>query len=200
MRGTRTARALTLLAAVSAALTVPAAATAGPTATKAGALINYTGPAKLKIGKKIQILLVCSANCNVQSTNTVKGPGFKDSFNVSGPLNAGVPGGPFFQPNGPLLKQMKAEPGKFKVISSATATDPLTGAVDTVSRTFGLKGPPRKRQSGGGGGGGGGLVDRDCSDFSTQREAQIFFEQHDPQNDPHNLDGDGDFIACEELP
>jgi endonuclease YncB( thermonuclease family) len=42
--------------------------------------------------------------------------------------------------------------------------------------------------------------DRDCADFSTQREAQQFFETHDPGSDPHQLDADDDGIACEDLP
>lgn len=42
--------------------------------------------------------------------------------------------------------------------------------------------------------------DRDCSDFSTQQEAQIFFEAAGgPYSDPHKLDSDGDGIACENL-
>lgn len=41
--------------------------------------------------------------------------------------------------------------------------------------------------------------DRDCSDFSTQSEAQRFFERHQP-GDPHGLDGDGNEVACESLP
>jgi hypothetical protein len=127
------------LLAVAAAAMVPTAATAGPTATKSGVLINYTGPGKLKVAKKIQILLVCSSDCTVQTTTRVKGPGFNDSFNVSGPLTANVPGGPFFQPNGPLLKQMKAEPGKFKIISGATATVAATGQTESVNRAFKLK-------------------------------------------------------------
>lgn len=44
------------------------------------------------------------------------------------------------------------------------------------------------------------VADRDCSDFATQRQAQQFFRSHDPAEDPHRLDGDGDGIACEELP
>ena len=43
------------------------------------------------------------------------------------------------------------------------------------------------------------VQDWDCSDFSTQLEAQRFFEQHRP-GDAHNLDGDGDGVACESLP
>lgn len=42
--------------------------------------------------------------------------------------------------------------------------------------------------------------DRDCSDFSSQRQAQVFFERHAPARDPHRLDGDNDGIACESLP
>jgi hypothetical protein len=111
----------------------------GPTATKSGALVNYVSTGKLKIGKRITILVVCSANCNVDTTTAVKGPRFKDSAIVSGPLSAGVPGGPFFKPNGPLLRGMKAEPGKFRINSTITATDPATGATETITRSFRLK-------------------------------------------------------------
>ena len=44
------------------------------------------------------------------------------------------------------------------------------------------------------------IVDHDCSDFSTQKQAQDFFLAHDPDNDPHRLDADGDWIVCETLP
>lgn len=44
-------------------------------------------------------------------------------------------------------------------------------------------------------------ADRDCSDFSTQQEAQQFFiKQGGPNSDPHRLDGDGNGRACESLP
>lgn len=64
--------------------------------------------------------------------------------------------------------------------------------------------PPKGRADGGGGGasgGGGGNPPRDvnCSDFSSQSEAQDFFEKHNPKQDPFNLDGDGDGVACESL-
>ncbi len=43
--------------------------------------------------------------------------------------------------------------------------------------------------------------DYDCSDFSTQREAQAFFKSEGgPDSDYHNLDRDGDGVACESLP
>ncbi len=44
-------------------------------------------------------------------------------------------------------------------------------------------------------------VDKDCSDFSTQKAAQTFFINHGgPQNDPHGLDAEGDGVACESNP
>ena len=46
-----------------------------------------------------------------------------------------------------------------------------------------------------------GGVDKDCPDFRTQREAQLFFEANGgPASDPHNLDRDGDGEVCETLP
>lgn len=42
--------------------------------------------------------------------------------------------------------------------------------------------------------------DLDCSDFSSQREAQDFFESEGgPDEDYHNLDSDGDGYVCESL-
>lgn len=45
-----------------------------------------------------------------------------------------------------------------------------------------------------------GAEDKDCSDFSSQKAAQQFFESHNPSEDPHFLDGDDDGKACETLP
>ena len=39
-----------------------------------------------------------------------------------------------------------------------------------------------------------------CQDFQFQEEAQIFFERHDPDQDPFGLDADGNGRACESLP
>lgn len=42
--------------------------------------------------------------------------------------------------------------------------------------------------------------DKDCTDFKTQKEAQLFFEANGgPNQDPHRLDVDKDGIACEGL-
>lgn len=40
--------------------------------------------------------------------------------------------------------------------------------------------------------------DKDCRDFSSQQEAQKFFEANQP-GDRHRLDKDNDEIACEVL-
>ena len=41
--------------------------------------------------------------------------------------------------------------------------------------------------------------DRNCGDFSSQSEAQAFYEAAGA-GDPHRLDGDGNGVACESLP
>jgi endonuclease YncB( thermonuclease family) len=50
--------------------------------------------------------------------------------------------------------------------------------------------------------GGSAAADRDCSDFSTQAEAQRYFVSHggSPSNDVDRLDADHDGVACESLP
>jgi hypothetical protein len=114
-------------------------ASGGPSATKSGVLVNYVSTGKLKIAKRITILVVCSANCQITATTVIVGPSDKDKSVVAGPLSANVPGGPFFQPNGPFLKAMKANPGKYEVRSRIAATDSSTGASEAISRNFGLK-------------------------------------------------------------
>ena len=43
-------------------------------------------------------------------------------------------------------------------------------------------------------------TDKDCADFSSQREAQTFFEaEGGPASDYHRLDRDGDGRVCESL-
>lgn len=43
--------------------------------------------------------------------------------------------------------------------------------------------------------------DKDCSDFRSQKAAQIFFLKHGgPRYDPDRLDADHDGIACEDNP
>lgn len=139
VRGTRIGKAAGLLA-VLGCLALPVAnASGGPVATKSGTLISYVSTSPLKVSKKIEIVVVCTANCNVNATSTIKGPGYKQTVPVSGGLVANQPGGPFFQPNSALLKSMKATPGRFKIVSSVTATNATTGATDAISAVFKLK-------------------------------------------------------------
>ncbi|GAB2745605.1 thermonuclease family protein [Nocardioides pakistanensis] len=43
--------------------------------------------------------------------------------------------------------------------------------------------------------------DKDCSDFGSQKAAQLFFISNGgPFSDPHRLDADGDGVVCESLP
>ena len=82
------------------------------------------------------------------------------------------------------------EDGTYQVTTSKAAPTPSAqprgetpGAVDAASSpAHDTKGP-----------------DKNCSDFSSQAEAQAFFEAAGP-HDPHHLDGNGDGAACESLP
>lgn len=126
--------------AVAGALLLPAAgASAAPTAQKSGAIVNYTTTGKLKIAKKISVPFVCSVNCDVVSTLKIKGPFVKGSDTEQASLGAGVVAAHFIKPSGPLKKLMRANPGRYKLVSHVTATDPTTGAVDQISHAFKLK-------------------------------------------------------------
>jgi hypothetical protein len=140
MSGTSRIGRIATLAAVAAALLLPAsgADAKAPVAHKSGALINYVTTAKLKIKKRINIFAVCSQPCHVDTFTTIKGRGYKQHFTLSGELAAGVPGGPFFKPNGALLKAMKAHPGSFKIVSSMNAST-TAGVTDSIAHTFKLK-------------------------------------------------------------
>jgi hypothetical protein len=119
---------------------LPASGAAGaPTAHKSGAIVNYLTTGKLKIAKKIIVPFVCSVNCDVVSTLKLKGPLVNGSDTEQGSLQAGVAAGHFLKPSGQLLKLLKASPGRYKLISHITATDPATGATDPISHSFKLK-------------------------------------------------------------
>jgi hypothetical protein len=111
----------------------------GPVATKSGAIINWKSGFKLRVAKRIQPLAVCSVNCDVSGRGVLKGMGGKATFSDSGSFAAGQLFGLYVTIKGPLLKAMKAHPGKFKLVETLTATDPTTGAVDTISRAFRFK-------------------------------------------------------------
>jgi endonuclease YncB( thermonuclease family) len=67
----------------------------------------------------------------------------------------------------------------------------IAGLILTLGAYLALAAPPQASAA----------ADRDCSDFSTQAQAQAFFKsQGGPRSDPHRLDGDHDGRACESLP
>jgi hypothetical protein len=126
--------------AVIGALLLPASSAVGAaTAHKSGALINYLTTGKIKISKRMVVPFQCSVNCNVVSTLKLKGPFVKGADTEQGSLQAGVPAGHFIKPSGPLKKLMLSMPGRYKLVSHVTATDPATGATDQIANAFKLK-------------------------------------------------------------
>ena len=128
--------------ALAGALALPASTAVagyGPVASKSGAIVNFVTTGKLKVAKRIQPLAVCNVNCDVSGTGVLKGMGGKATFSDSSPFAAGQQFGLFVIVKGQLLRLMKAHPGKFRLAETLTATDPTTGATDTVSRTFRFK-------------------------------------------------------------
>ena len=111
----------------------------GPVATKSGAIVNWVSGFKLRVAKRIQPLASCAVNCDVTGTATLKGLGGKASFSDTGSFQAGQLFGLYVVVKGGLLKLMKRSPGRFHLTETLTATDPSTGAVDEISRTFKFK-------------------------------------------------------------
>jgi hypothetical protein len=132
---------ITLLA-VAGALLLPASSAVageGPLAHKSGAIVNFLPAGKIKVAKHFQPLAVCSVNCNVTGKAVLKGLGGKATITDTGTFNANETFGLRITVKGQLLKLMKANPGKFRLTETYTATDPATGAADTVSRSFRFK-------------------------------------------------------------
>lgn len=44
-----------------------------------------------------------------------------------------------------------------------------------------------------------GEIDYNCSEFPSKKDAQRFFENNNPEEDPYNLDGNNNGLACEHL-
>jgi hypothetical protein len=138
---TNTGRKIVLLA-VAAALLLPASSALagdGPVAQKSGAIVNFVTTGKVKVARHFQPLAVCSVDCSVTGTAVLKGLGGKATITDSGTFAANQPFGLQITVKGGLLKLMKANPGRFHLSETYTATDPATGATDTVSRSFKFK-------------------------------------------------------------
>jgi hypothetical protein len=121
------------------AASLAAAAMFAPQASGAETLVNFVGPKKLKVQKSITYNFVCSVACNITVNDVLTGPGLKDPHSISGSLQPGAKGGFGGKPNGPLLKELKENPGKFKLAVTISASDPVTGETDVDKRTYRFK-------------------------------------------------------------
>jgi hypothetical protein len=117
------------------ALFVPAAISSAQTS-----IVSYVTTGKLKVAKRIQYNIVCSVNCQVTATSTLKlkGPDLPPAV-VPGTLAAGAPASPFIVLNKPAKRALKANPSKARLVTTITATDLATGASQTVNRTYRFK-------------------------------------------------------------
>jgi hypothetical protein len=140
-RRARTRMTMAALAVTAALLLLASSAIAGdgPTAHKSGAIVNFLPAGKVRVAKHFQPLAVCSVDCNVTGTAVIKGLGGKTVITDSGAFAANQPFGLRITVPGVLLKLMKQRPGKFHLAETYTATDPTTGATDSVSRRFNFK-------------------------------------------------------------
>ena len=111
----------------------------GPVATKSGAIVNFLPAGKLRVRKHFQPLAVCSVDCTVTGNAVLKGMGGKAPITDTGNFLANQTFGLVITVKGLLLKLMKAHPGRFHLSVTYTATDPATGAMDSVSRGFKFK-------------------------------------------------------------
>jgi hypothetical protein len=135
--------------AVAGALLIPASAAAaeakiasageGPVATKAGAIVNFLPAGKLRVAKRFQPLAICAVNCTVTGTAVIKGLGGKATITDTGSFPANQAFGLQVRVKGALLRLMKRFPGRFRLNVTYSATDPATGATDSVSRGFRFK-------------------------------------------------------------
>ena len=111
----------------------------GPVAHKSGAIVNFVTTGKVKVARHFQPLAVCAVDCNVTGTAVLKGLGGRATITDAGSFPANQPFGLQISVKGSLLKLMKANPGRFHLSETYTATDPATGATDTVSHSFKFK-------------------------------------------------------------
>ena len=77
-------------------------------------------------------LAVCTADCTVTRRPRIKGRAIKQTFPINGFAAGRSARRPIFKPNGPLLKRDEGSSGRVQAVSTMTATDPTTGATDTI--------------------------------------------------------------------
>lgn len=125
-----------------AALLVPALpASAEPQAGAAAEdLVRYLTKGKLKPSKRIAYRFVCSQDCSVTATNTLKLKGGKlGPTSTSGAFEAGVIIEAFVKPNKAARNAIKDDIGVAKLVTSVSASSTLTGETDTDKRTYKFK-------------------------------------------------------------
>jgi hypothetical protein len=122
------------------AFTASSAEAGAPVAHKSGAIVNYRTAGKLKIQQTMRIQFQCAITCNAVASINLKGPGLhQPPATGSGTIPAGAIAESTFKTYKAFRSVMKANPGRYKVVSKVTATDPTTGATDTISHAFRLK-------------------------------------------------------------
>lgn len=128
------------------ALLVPAAtAGAGPAANKSGEeLVTYLDTGRLKIDERISFFVFCGApagsGCQIEADMRVKlpGPDFR-AGPLSGSTAAQTEVEVFLEPNRAARKILRIAGKRARMVTEVTATNILTGEVDTDEQTFRLK-------------------------------------------------------------
>lgn len=129
--------------AATAALVGPGAAGAGegPTASSSGEeLIRYLTKGKLKRDNRIEYRVVCAADCQITATSTIvlKGPNL-GPISSTGPFAAGQVAEVFLEPNKPARAAIRESGKSAKLVTKVSATNTLTGEIDTDRRNFRFK-------------------------------------------------------------
>lgn len=115
------------------AMLVPAATSSAQTAS----IVSYATTGKLKAAKRIQYNIVCSVNCQVTASSTLKlkGPDLPPAI-VPGTLAAGAVASPYIVLNKAAKSALKRNVGAARLVTSITAIDVATGNSQTISQTF----------------------------------------------------------------
>lgn len=135
----RRAQVTAAVAAIAMVAAAPSAAAAPGASASADTLITYGPQKKLKIGKRIIFPVVCSVNCDARAVALVSGPAEVPKIVISGALPGGTAVPVILKPDGPLLESFKASPGRFVIMTTISATDPVTGETDVDKRNFRLR-------------------------------------------------------------
>ncbi len=126
-------------AAIVAALSAGLLATAAPVSANED-LVSYLTEGKRKVAKKVRYQFVCSADCQVTVSSTIKlkGPDVPPLVDTA-QFQAGVPIAHSLTLNKSLREAITDHIGASKLVSEVRATNTATGESDTDRRTFRFK-------------------------------------------------------------